>query len=217
MRITRNYMNALMAANKSPASKRRMSGNSFASAVNNRYNTQANKLGSTTQAIYQNMKNNAGELQATSSKLKDTGEDSIYAKAEESGDTSQITKLVKDFVNQYNGTVRSLKSSNSRVDNSYLNQLNSYATMHRNTLQASGITKNADGTLSVNDKVLQNASVEQLRQTFGSSSSFGARAGETAVNVQYNAVSGMNSIINSTYSNLLKGFGLSGGFFNFWS
>ena len=225
MRITRNYLNALMAANKNTSGRRMSSGSSFASSVNNRYNSrygnrynnQANGLNGSSHALYLNMKNNAGELQVMANKLSDTGEDSIYAQAEESGDTSKITGLVKDFVSQYNSTVRSLKSSNSRVDNSYLSQFNSYAAMHRNALSAVGVTRNSDGTLSINDKTLNGASVEQLRKTFGESASFGAKAAQTAVNVQYNAVTGLNSMINNSYSSLLKNFGISGGFFNFFS
>lgn len=218
MRIPRNYMSALMTANKSGSSRRRMTNSLLSSNKNNRYNTQASKLaGGSSAAVYQDMKTNAGELQSTVSKLRDTGDDSIYAKAEESGDTTPITKQVKDFVNEYNSTVRSLRSGGSRVDNSYLNQLNSYAMMYRNALQATGVTKNSDGTLSINEKALQGASVEQLRQTWGSSSSFAAKAGQTAVYVQSNAVSSMNSMINNSYSNLLRSFGASGNFFNFWS
>ena len=113
MRVTRNYMSALMAANKGKTSGKRMT-NSLLSTnkYSNRYNTQTNKTtGTSTAATYMNMKENAGMLQNTASKLLDTGDDSIYAKAEESGDTSQITSKVKDFVNQYNSTVRNLKSA----------------------------------------------------------------------------------------------------------
>lgn len=207
----------MMAANKNPASRKRMSSLS-STKKNNFYNTLTNKANGTSSiAAYQNMKNSAGELQATSSKLRDTGEDSIYAKAEESGSTSEITKMVKDFVNQYNSTVRNLRSAGGRVDTSYYNQLTSYAMMHRNALQETGVTKNADGTLSVNEKALQEASVEKLKQVWGSSSSFASKAGQTAAYVQSNAVSSMNSMINNSYSSLLRNFGISGSFFNFWS
>lgn len=218
MRISRNYMSALMASNKSSASKRRMT-NSLLSSNKNRYmNSLSNKTSAaSTPAVYQNMKSNAASLQNTAFKLSDTGEDSIYAKAEESGDTTQITKSVKDFVNQYNSVIRNLKSGGSRIDNSYLNQLNSYASMHRNALKETGVTQNSDGTLSVNEKTLQKASVEQLRKTWGSESSFAGKAGTVAVNVQSNAISSMNSMINNSYSSLLRNFGASGGFFNFWS
>lgn len=218
MRITRNYMSALMAANKSSASKRRMTNSLLSSRKNNNYNTLTNKVnGGSSQAVYQNMKENAGALQGAASKFMDTGDDSIYAKAAESGDTTPITDKIKDFVNQYNSTIRSLRSGSSRVDSSYLNQLNSYSMMHRNSLQATGVTRNSDGTLSVNEKTLQKASVEQLKQTWGGSSSFAAKAGQTAVNVQTSAVSSMNSLVNNSYSNLLRNFGASGSFFNFWS
>lgn len=220
MRISRNYMSALMAANKGKSSSRKRLTNSLLSTSknNNRYNTKTNKTtGTNAAATYMNMKENAGKLQSAASKLLDTGDNSIYAKAEESGDTSQITSQVKDFVNQYNSTVRNLKSAGGRVDTSYYNQMTSYASMYRNALEASGVTRNSDGTLSVNEKALQKASVEQLKQTWGGSSSFAARAGQVATNVQYNAVTSMNSMINNSYSSLLRNFGASGGFFNFWS
>ncbi len=220
MRISRNYMSALMAANKGKSSSRKRMTNSLLSTnkYSNRYNTQTNKTTATsTAATYMNMKENAGKLQSAASKLLDTGDNSIYAKAEESGDTSQITSQVKDFVNQYNSTVRNLKSAGGRVDTSYYNQMTSYASMYRNALEASGVTRNSDGTLSVNENALQKASVAQLKQTWGGSSSFAARAGQVATNVQYNAVTSMNSMINNSYSSLLRNFGASGGFFNFWS
>ena len=107
---------------------------------------QTNKT-QASQAIYQNMKKYAGEVQYTASELTKTGDDSLFAKAKESGDTTGITKQVKEFVDNYNGMVRSLKSSGSRVDNSYLNQLNTNAMMFRSALENTGVTRNADGTL----------------------------------------------------------------------
>lgn len=179
----------------------------------------AGKTGQTgnSSTIYQNMKTYAGEVQYTASELTKTGDDSLFAKAKESGDTTGITKQVKEFVNQYNGMVRSLKSSGSRVDNSYLNQLNANAMMCRSALQATGVTKNSDGTLSVNDKALKSASLEDLEKAWGSGTSFAAKSSAAAENVQANAVSGMNNLINNSYSNLLKNFGTRGNFFNFFS
>lgn len=169
------------------------------------------------QAIYQNMKKNAGELQYAASELMKTGDDSLFAKAKESGDTTGITKQVREFVDSYNGMVRSLKSSGSRVDNSYLNQLNANVTMSRSALQATGVTKNADGTLSINDKTLKGASLDQLEKAWGSGGSFVTKTSAAAENIQENAVSGMNNLINNSYSNLLKNFGTRGNYFNFFS
>lgn len=216
MRVTRNYMSALMNANKNRSSSLL---NSLSKKSAGRYmaSTTSTVKSSSTLSVYQNMKNNAGEVQSAASKLTNAGDNSIFAKAKESGDTSEITKQVKEFVSSYNSMVQNLKNGTSRVDTSYLNQLNSYATMHRNALQATGVTKRSDGTLTVDDKTLNSASLEQLEQTWGSGSGFATKAGTTAAYIQSSAVSSMNSLVNNSYSSLLRNFGSSGSFFNFWS
>lgn len=203
--------------NKSNTKRSRMMDRLGTNGANRFLNTQSANKTNSTQANYLNMKNNAGELQSIASKLTDAGEDSLFAKAEESGDTSAVTKQVKEFVDKYNGMVRNLRSSGSRVDNSYLNQLNANATMYRSALQATGVSKNADGTLSVNDKTLSGANVDQLKKAWGTGSSFAAKTGSAAVNVQANAVTGMNNLISNSYSNLLRNYGSRGNYFNFWS
>ncbi|MCM1388167.1 MAG: hypothetical protein NC231_12635 [Bacillus sp. (in: Bacteria)] len=218
MRVSRNFMSAMLGiGNKSTTKKSRMMDRLSTNSASRLFGTQSSNKTNSTQTNYQNMKNNAGELQSIVSKLTDEKEDSLFAKAQESGDTSAIKNQVKEFVSKYNGMVKSLRNSGSRVDNSYLNQLNSYATMYRSSLQATGVTKNADGTLSVDDKTLSQASVEQLKKAWGTDSSFAKRAGAAAVNVQENAVSGMNTLIGNAYSNLLQNYGSRGNYFNFWS
>lgn len=218
MRVTRNFMSAMLGIGSNTSAGRRHRMSSLQPAGASRI-LNTGKTGQTgnSSTIYQNMKTYAGEVQYTASELTKTGDDSLFAKAKESGDTTGITKQVKEFVNQYNGMVRSLKSSGSRVDNSYLNQLNANAMMCRSALQATGVTKNSDGTLSVNDKALKSASLEDLEKAWGSGTSFAAKTSAAAENVQANAVSGMNNLINNSYSNLLKNFGTKGNFFNFFS
>ena len=218
MRVSRGFMSAMLGLNSNKNSTRR-------SRMMDRYNTNtanrflgtqsANKTNST-QSNYLSMKENAGEVQSIASKLMDTGDESLFAKAEESGDTTAVTKQIKDFVNKYNGMVRNLKNSGGRVDNSYLNQLNANAKMYRSALQSTGVSQNADGTLSVNDKTLAGATVEQLKKAWGQGS-FAAKTSSAAANVQSNAVNGMNNLIANSYSNLLRSYGSKGNYFNFWS
>lgn len=208
LRVTRNYMSALLAVNKNTSRR--------SSSTKSVLNTRQSSKTSSTQTNYQNMKNSAGEVQSSVSKLTDTGTNSIFAKAEESGDNTLITKQIKEFVKDYNSMVSSLKTSGSRVDTSYLNQLNAYAVMNRNALQATGVTQRSDGTLSVDESTLNAASLEQLRSAWGSSTGFAAKAGTIAGSVQTTAVSGMNSLLANSYSNLLRNFGSSGSFFSFW-
>ena len=217
-RVTRNFMSAMLGIGSRSTSSRthRMSSLQPTGASRLLNATNTSQTGAS-QTIYQNMKNNAGEVQYIASELTKTGDDSLFAKARESGDTTAIVNQVKDFVNKYNGMVRSLRSSGGRMDNSYLNQLNANAKMYRASLQLTGVTQNSDGTLSVDDKTLKAAGVDQLEKAWGSSTSFAAKTSTAAANVQVNAVSGMNSLVNNSYSNLLKSFGTSGNFFNFWS
>lgn len=219
MRVTRNFMSAMLGlGNKNTVSKSNRMMDRLNTAGTNRFlSTQTANKASSTQSNYLNMKNNAGELQSIASKLTDTGEDSLFAKAEESGDKTIVTKQVKEFVDKYNGMVRNLRISGGRVDNSYLNQLSSYTVMYRSALQATGVTTNTDGTLSVNDKILSGASMDQLKKAWGAGTSFAARTSSAAVNVQQNAVTGLNNMIGNAYSNLLRGYGSRGNYFNFWS
>lgn len=218
MRVARNFMSAMLGIGNKKTSSRSRRMNSLQPTGANRFlNTAKTNQTGATQTIYQNMKKNAGEVQYIASELTKTGEDSVFAKARESGSTTGIVNQVKDFVSQYNGMVRSLRSSGSRTDNSYLNQLNSNAMMYRSALQATGVTKNSDGTLSINDKALKSASVDQLEKAWGSSTSFAAKTIAAASNVQANAVSAMNNMVNNSYSSLLRNFGTSGNYFNFWS
>lgn len=219
MRVTRNFMSAMLGiGNKNVSSKSNRMMDRFNKTGTNRFlSTQAANKTNSTQSNYQNMKNNAGELQSIASKLTDSGENSLFAKAEESGDKTLVTKQVKEFVDKYNGMVRNLRTSGERVDNSYLNQLSSYTMMYRSALQATGVTANKDGTLSVNDKTLSGAGMEQLKKAWGTETSFAARTSSAAANVQQNAVNGLNNLIGNAYSNLLRGYGSKGNYFNFWS
>ena len=218
MRVSRGFMSSMLGlgSNKSSTRRSRMMDRYNTNTANRFLNTKSANKTNSTQSNYLSMKENAGEVQSIASKLTDTGEDSLFAKAEESGDTTAVTKQIKDFVNKYNGMVRNLKTSGGRVDNSYLNQLNANAKMYRSALQATGVTQNADGTLSVNDKTLSGASVAQLKKAWGPGS-FAAKTSTAAKNVQSNAVNGMNNLIANSYSNLLRSYGSKGNYFNFWS
>ena len=218
MRVTRGFMSSMLGLNSNTSSTKRsrMMDRLSTSTANRLLGTQSANKTNSTQSNYLSMKENAGEVQNIASKLTDTGEDSLFAKAEESGDTTAVTKQIKDFVSKYNGMVRNLKTSGGRVDNSYLNQLNANAKMYRSALQATGVSQNADGTLSVNDKTLAGASAEQLKKAWGPGS-FAAKTSSAAANVQSNAVNGMNNLIANSYSNLLRSYGSKGNYFNFWS
>ena len=219
IRATRNYLNALMYGNmtKKTTKGHMMDKYAYGSSTTNRFlNALQTNQAKSSAANYQNIKDKAGEVQAAANKLTAEGEDSLFAKARETGDTSAIAAQVKEFVEQYNSMVRSLKGAGDKLDKAYADSLNTYAVMHKNVLKATGVTQQTDGTLKLDENTLRNASLEALEKAWGGSNSFAAKAAKTAEYASANAVSNINSMVNNSYSNLLRGYGSSGNYFNIW-
>ena len=218
-RVTRNFMSALMYGNMNRTTGRShlMDKYAYGTPTTNRFlkTLQANYAQNSVSA-YQNIKDKADALQASAAKLTAQGEDSLFEKAKETGDTSGITAQIKEFVEQYNNMVRNLKGSGDRLNSAYADSLNTYAVMHRNVLKGTGVSQQTDGTLKLDEGALREASLEALERAWGGSSSFASKAATTASLASANAVSNINSKMSNSYSNLLRNYGSSGNYFNYW-
>lgn len=106
--------------------------------------------------------------------LKSTKKDSIYDKARESGNTDQIVSDVKSFVNQYNNMLDDLEESGTRSDQLVLTQLNGMFRSSERDLALTGVTRNADGRLVVDEKKLEAADVDTLEK-YGAETDFPRR------------------------------------------
>ena len=215
-----NSMNSLLQRALSRSSKGRKTGRSatLLNSVNNRNNllTKNNAAAAQTQKLYYNMKYHAGQVMDYADKLTDKGDKSLFAKAKESGDTAEIVSNIKGFVGQYNSMLANLRASGSIMDNSYLTQLNSISSMSRSDLESCGITKNADGTLTVDEKKLAATDIDTLEKVWNGSRSFPDRAALWADSVKANAERSMKAELSSSYSNLFKNYGNSGNYFNYF-
>lgn len=230
MRVTRNYMNNLLGGNGSnttsllqralsrSSKNKKTSRSALLSSVNNRNNllTQNVKTAAQTQKLYYNMKYHAGQVMDYADKLTDKSDDSLFAKAKESGDTSEIVSNIKSFVAQYNSMLADLKESGTRTDSTYLTQLNSITSLNRADLASCGVTRNADGTLAVDDDKLANADIETLEKVWNGKSSVAARASLWADSVESSAERNMTAQASNAYSNLFKNYGNSGNYFNYF-
>ena len=232
MRVPRNYMNGMAGGNGingmnsllqralSRSSKSRKTGRSAAllNSVNNRNNilTKNNATAAQTQKLYYNMKYHAGQVMDYAAKLTDKGDKSLFAKAKESGDTAEIVANIKGFVSQYNSMLANLRESGTITDNSYLTQLNSTSVMNRSGLESCGVTRNADGTLKVDEEKLAATDIDTLEKVWNGSSSFASRASLWADSIEANAERSMKAELSSSYSNLFKNYGNSGNYFNYF-
>ena len=230
MRVTRNYMNALIGANNnnstsllqralSRSSKgKKTSRNTLLNSLNNRNALLTQNIADTVQnqRLYYNMKYHAGQVMEYADKLGDKGEKSLFAKAKERGDTSEIVSSIKGFVSHYNDMLKNLQDSGTRTDNSYLSQLNSIARSNSSALASCGVTRKADGTLAVDEEKLAATDLDTLEKVWNGNSSFASRTALWADSIESSAERSMAAKASGSYSNLFDNYGNSGNYFNFF-
>ena len=244
MRVTRNYMSALLSGNNSMNGtssllQRAMSRSSKSkrasrtalltnSSRNNNFYANAVKSTANTQKLYYNMKYHAGQVIDYADQLTDRSDTSLFARAKESGDNAQIVAAVKGFVGQYNKMLQNMKDSGSRADDSYVTQLNNISRMNSSELDSCGVTRNTDGTLTVDDTKLAATDLATLEKVWNGNSSFAGRAALWADSVESHAERNMkaeasssysnpfNTYGSNNYSNLFNNYGNKGNYFNYF-
>lgn len=231
MRVTRNYMNAMLNGNNglngtssllqralSRSSKSKRSSRSALLTANKNNNAYTNlvKNSAGTQKLYQNMKYHAGQVMDYAERLTDQSDTSLFAKAKESGKTDEIVSSVKGFVGQYNKMIQNLKESGTKADNNYLLQFNRITNVNSSELASCGVKRNSDGTLSVDDKALSATDLETLEKVWNGNNGFTGRVSLWADSVESTAERSMKAEASTAYSNLFNGYGSSGNYFNFF-
>lgn len=230
MRVTRNYMNSLSGTNNNNSTSllqralsrstknKKTSKSTLLNSLNNRTNllTQNKATAAQMQKLYYNMKYHAGQVMDYADKLTDKSDKSLFAKAKESGDTSEIVSTINSFVSQYNSMLANLKESGTRADTTYLTQLNSISSLNRSDLAACGVTRNADGTLTVDNEKLAAADIETLEKVWNSNSGMAGRAALWADSVESNAERNMTAQVSNAYSSLFDNYGNRGNYFNYF-
>ena len=149
-------------------------------------------------------------------KLTDKSDKSLFAKAKESGDTAEIVSNIKGLISQYNGMLQNLKDSGTRTDSNYLTQLNSISRQSSAALLSCGVTRNADGTLTVDEKKLAATDLDTLEKVWNGNSSFTHRAALWADSIESTAERSMEAKASSSYSSLFNNYGNSGNYFNYF-
>lgn len=141
------------------------------------------------------LKKAAESLEDYVSKLNDDGKDSLFAKAEASGDTSELVAHITSMAEAYNKTLKYLGGSDSALNKFYGQELKNYASDHASALQAVGVTRNRDGSLSIQKDVLKAADIDSLKAAFGSKSGFSDKVGYVAGRTAENAYAASASIL----------------------
>ena len=215
-----NGMNSLLQRALSRSSKGRKTSRSAAllNSVNNKNNffSQNTATAAESQKLYYNMKYHAEQVADYADKLTDKSDKSLFAKAKESGDTSEIVSNIRGFVKQYNEMLKTLRDSGTRTDTNFLMQLNSISGMNSVGLASCGVTRNSDGTLTVAEEKLAATGIDTLEKVWNGKSGFAGRAGLWANSVESAAERSMQAQASNSYSNLFKNYGSSGNYFNYF-
>ncbi len=146
---------------------------------------------------YENMKDNARELQEAVSKLADENSD-IFEKAKADNDTSEIVSAVEEIVENYNSMIKILSKSTSALDVFYAKSLKELPESFSEELAEIGITQNEDGSLEIASDKLKKAGVDMLESIFGNSAEFAQKLSFVASRIENNAQTNLQSV-SSTY------------------
>jgi signal-transduction protein with cAMP-binding, CBS, and nucleotidyltransferase domain len=174
---------------------------SHLSGINN--NSALSKL---QKSSYKELGDSAGKLNDYASKFSETGVNSLFAQAEKSGSNKDIVANVKNFVDAYNTTAGKLTKTDSTLNKYYLQQMKALVADNADALKKVGITQSKDGTISVDTKTLESASVSDLKTAFGSTNVFSSRIAYVANKVEQNATANMESISSQYTSNGLNAY-----------
>ncbi len=116
------------------------------------------------------VKDAADSLSSSAAKLTDTSSTKSLFKNAQSV-TGEISSAVKNFVNDYNSLVEeAADTSNSKVTGK-VSFMTSQTNAYKSSLENIGITINDDKTLTVDEKKLNSADVNDVKKLFNGSSS----------------------------------------------
>lgn len=167
-------------------------------ALNKNQNTK--KL-SAMQKEYRELGSEADDLSQYAWELTQTGANSLFGKAEDSQETEAILSGIKDMVESYNKTLGLLKEAEGSLNSFYYRELKNAAAVSAQQLESVGITQNKDGTLTMDEKMLNAVDYDTLKKVFGSDSDFSQRTEYISGKVSENAQANMESISNQYNAN----------------
>ena len=151
--------------------------------------------------ILRKMEDLSEKLSQSASKLAGSDKDSIYDKAKESGDTTDILSDVNKMVEAYNATMKQLKTTGGIMNEFYQQQLKNIPAGSKESLESIGISQAKDGSLIVDEKVFRNADADTLQKVLGGENGIASKIGFLGEHINKNASENVVSASNRYGSN----------------
>jgi hypothetical protein len=139
------------------------------------------------QAAYSAIQSSAKSIQLYGEKLLSEESASLFSRAEATGQTKEVVTQVKAFVKEYNNMVKNMKKTDDTVNTYFAKELHSYIKEQESKLKEMGITIQADGTLQMQESVLDKAELSSLKDVFHGKNSFVKKVMEKALFIEKKA------------------------------
>ena len=154
--------------------------------------------GSTTKdaSVYETVQETAESVRDSVIAFTGSDAESLFTTAESSAST--VTE-VKSFVENYNAFASAVKEMGGSENTTYLEQMNELLSKDSDAYEKIGITFAEDGTLTLDEKVLDGASVQDLKTAFYKDNDLEEIA-QKSIRVQANAISGKYAATVSNYT-----------------
>lgn len=174
----------LDALNKNSSSSAISSGNGNINALLN----SLNKTGG------EKLRQQADHLAQAAGVFTVEGEESVFEKAKESGDRTDIYRSAEKLVESYNAAMKELQNTSDSLNQYYGQMLGEAVVENAAALNDVGITMEKDGTLSLDKNKMKSASDESLEKALGVSGTFTKKAAFIASRISENAQAEIQSI-----------------------
>lgn len=171
------------------------------------------KTDSTNVKKYEQQKEAADRLMDELDKLTSGADDSIFARAAESGSTEELCSETKALVGACNSLLTASKSGAGALEKLYVAALKEAAADNEEELSKLGISINSDGSLSVSEDKLSKVSYDTFKSIIGGDSDFmvqlalittkigsNARANLESYSSSYNAVGSSSSLYSGRFN-----------------
>ena len=123
---------------------------------------------------YEKLQKAAQNLQKTIANFTKE-KDSLFDKAKESGDNSELLRQTEALVKNYNAVLKELGASGAEQSGYYKKILQQITQKSKDSLAEIGISQAADGSLQIDQEKLKAADAETLEKVLGPSGRFGTR------------------------------------------
>ncbi len=171
------------------------------------------KTDSTNVKKYEQQKEAADRLMDELDKLTSGADDSIFARAAESGSTEELCSETNALVEACNSLLTVSKSGAGALEKLYVAALKEAAADNEEELSKLGISINSDGSLSVSEDKLSKVSYDTFKSIIGGDSDFmvqlalittkigsNARANLESYSSSYNAVGSSSSLYSGRFN-----------------